>query len=1394
MGRGDDKSAAERAMVRMLHADGVPEGAGVLLGPRHVVTAAHVVETITGSSAPGQVVEVDFPQLALGRLLRAEVTVGRPVGPDGPEDVACLKLLDDPVPGAAPPPIWRERRLPPQAEFQVYGMPVHRDDGLWVDGSVKGAIGGHSYQLDVQPHAKWGILPGYSGGGVWIDGQAAVVALVRSSESKVEYTTAYAIPIFRVIDLCGLSDIVRPPSPYRGLAAFGEADAEVFFGRDKESETVCRRVKGSSLTTVAAHPGMGKSSLVRAGVIPRLRAQGHQVAFLDTGMAGLSSARRVATALAALPSPLVGECNADWNVDRLTRVIEEQGLAGALSGLSAAGPVVMVVDQLEELLLRAPDDAKALFELLLSEAQTYHDRGYRLRILTCLRSDFGDLAAAHVREVTENVFHLHAISADGLRQIVAEPARRVGYVRFSEQVVDQLVEDAAKTDGQPSSGANLPLLQFTAARMWQEAEAPVVQLEDYRRIGGLAKTLLTYVEEQVASLSTAERVQLPRLLTRLVRVGPEPGQDTRATVSADDLDDVLSDLARRLARTALLDIDEDPEGRTTVRLAHDALITRWPLLADWLHQRRDFLVWRDGSLRPALARWQRDDEPEAYLGGQELERGERFAESYRVELDAAELLFIADSRDHATAQARRRRNLRLRNAGVVVALLILAAVLAVILTKVLPEQYRKAGADALASAAEMRRGDDEPAALAQDAFVIHRAKGQVGVQHVLADLLENHGTATFLPAASNVSQAQVAGDRWVLVREESSRFTAWDVSAPARSPAVDETGVVSLAVSEDGRRVATGRGDGAVTVRETGSWRLVGTWRVPESTDSRSGKVTAVALDATGRHLSAVREKSVRVGWWDVASGSGTAWEASEVTGGAVSTLGFTSSGKAVAGLDRRQGAGGWRLWDPRSRRVTEPVLPPAAEANGDERVGLPWGVEPQEMVVGPRSYAVTCRSDRTVLLEPDTGRPVSRFASYGMCLPVAALAGDRVVYLQTVASSRPDDRTAAYDLVLYQGRELWARAAGRSEGVPTVGASGGLLAEARGRSVRVTRLPRERERSDARVVGMRFLRGDDALLTLRGDGTLQRTGPDGRLRQSRTTGLTGPLAWAVDSAESTLVITGKSAGQGQGRAWTAVRYSLPTLTPAGPPILLELPEVSARAYPAILDDGRLVVRQGRWLRVLGATGAEIRALELDGEDESSAEGLFARPGRPQVVVSSGSGNAFQLIDLDRGTIGPPRGPYPLSRADTIIFDPDEPDVAIIAGSATTDGSQPIAVSARVDTGEPVGEPQYLPAHAALDGAGAAALTRSWPRRLAGWSFPAGKQHPKVVAPGQQLDPPTVLLSDSGDRLAVLRMNSDVKVLPADPETWREELCRLTELTRGADPPRFPDLPFADPC
>ncbi len=476
-------------------------------------------------------------------------------------------------------------------------------------------------------------------------------------------------------------------APYLGLESFQVQDAALFFGRERltaELVEVVRSAAGPAgrMVAVVGPSGSGKSSLVRAGLIPALDRDGLPTAAVLTP--GDRPLHRLAQVLVGpdgvAPDPAV--------VDRAERDLRADPSVAAR--WPAARPGLLVVDQFEEVFTSCPDETerRAFIAALCAVAGVGDDPAAGAGpapVVIVLRADFygqaiGEAALLPVLSTAQVV--VGPMTPDEVRRAVVEPARLVG-CEVDPELVEVLIRDLTPhgaLSGELDAGA-LPLLSHALSVTWQRAARRRLTVAGYLATGGIAGAVAQSAEAVFTALTTSEREVTARLFLRLVNVDDDAVVTRRrmplsdlptptAAPTAADGDAEAEDVVDRFVAARLLTIDAE-----AVQISHEALLEAWPRLQGWIDGSRVALA-AHRRLGEALAVWRANDrDPSALLGRVRLATVQDALAGGAVALTPAEAEFLATS-EAAVADERSGRIRRARRRRLIVSAMTALAVLA----------------------------------------------------------------------------------------------------------------------------------------------------------------------------------------------------------------------------------------------------------------------------------------------------------------------------------------------------------------------------------------------------------------------------------------------------------------------------------------------------------------------------------------------------------------------------------------------------------------------------------------------------------------------------------------------------------------------------------------------
>ncbi|MGJ5895421.1 nSTAND1 domain-containing NTPase [Streptomyces niveiscabiei] len=612
-----------------------------------------------------------------------------------------------------------------------------------------------------------------------------------------------------------LSQTVREPdgdapAPYRGLTRYETGDQHLFFGRDRAVGELRRLVCEHRLAVLFGASGSGKSSLLRAGLIPHLRdeaATHGRPAVLRV----LTPGPRPATTYAHLLTPADDEPDS-W----------------------------VVVDQFEEVftLCRDPAERTRFIDLLL----TARDPDSRLRVLLSVRADFYARCGEHRRladELCGAGLMLGPLTADELREVIVRPAQQVGLL-VERELTARLVEEVS---GRPEA---LPMLSHALLETWRRCRGRALTLAAYEAAGGVRGAVAATAEELYRQLTPAQARIARHLLLRMV----EPGlgtPDTRRPLSCAELAEHTNPdlplVLDRLTRARLLTADQDG-----VQLAHEALITRWPRLSGWVEEDRERLRHRSRLAEVARAWHDHGRDPGALYRGAALARAEELFPDHDL-LTRTEQTFLTaalharDTEQRTAARAARRHRRLLTALSAVLATSLAVAAVAWAQHRYDERQRTAITARRVADVADALRTTDPHTALLLGVAAWRISPLPESRRALLGSLAQAEDDAFTDPAPGTTPRRFLLDSGRTLLSVADGHWAAWDVATHTRrrNGALPEG--EALDAGSDGRVIALSRPEG-IRFWDTRTSRWTGDPKpMPDWTNVRLGRARALVRD-----------------------------------------------------------------------------------------------------------------------------------------------------------------------------------------------------------------------------------------------------------------------------------------------------------------------------------------------------------------------------------------------------------------------------------------------------------------------------------------------------------------------------------------------------------------------
>jgi len=726
--------------------------------------------------------------------------------------------------------------------------------------------------------------------------------------------------------------------PYKGLSYFEEKDADLFAGREVLTTRLTHRVldmasqpaqgPGRFLAIVGAS-GSGKSSLLRAGLIPALRWDE------KTADWQIHTLTPTARPLENLAAELVGAADSVAATAALMDDLARDGRSLHLhlqrrAKAGNAARVLLVVDQFEELfsLCRSDVERAALINNLVIAAS---EQAGPTIVVIALRADFYAYCAGYpeLREwLAQSQEFIGAMDDTELRRAIEEPAQR-GRWELEPGLVDLLQRDVGHEPGA------LPLLSHALLETWQRRRGRTLTLGGYTSSGGVRGAIAETAEAVFTDQFTPQQqLTARRIFLRLTELGDETATgDTRRRAAWNEL--ILRPEeapATQAVLHALADARLITAGEAFVEVAHEALIREWPRLRGWLEDNRESLRFHRHLTETAQEWSATDREPDLLYRGARLTQAHEWTAGHSDEMNALEREFVEASQARAERELAEREAQRTRELNA-------ARNLADEQRQRLEEQTRGAsqlrrrafylaGALALAVIAALSAAmvaNRNSTLASQNAAIALTAQADYGRAEQQARIASSRDFA-----AAAINNIGVDADRSILLALEAVSVTysvdkGWTREAvealhravSAQQPFVALRGhagaVNDVAFSPDGRRLATASLDGTAKVWDAATGGELFTLEPGKVDAASAGQLYSVAFSPDGAQLAAAGEAGA-VTLWEAATGMAGFSLPAEGEPSPVYSVAFSPEGKRLAAAS---GDGTVRVWDLGTHRAS---------------------------------------------------------------------------------------------------------------------------------------------------------------------------------------------------------------------------------------------------------------------------------------------------------------------------------------------------------------------------------------------------------------------------------------------------------------------------------------------
>lgn len=746
---------------------------------------------------------------------------------------------------------------------------------------------------------------------------------------------------------------LEPQNPYKGLRAFQSSDTRDFFGREELVDDLLERMMESQpyqrFLAVVGPSGSGKSSLIRAGLVPALsngKLENSENWFVVDMLPNVDPFENLETALlrVAVQAP-----------DNLMEILKTD-VNGLLRASEAILPtdnseLLIIIDQFEEVFTLTDNEAERQHFLdIIRHAVTAPDS--RVRIIITIRADYYDKPLHYtkfgelIRTRIETVLPLNV---KALERVIRSPAERAG-VSFESGLVAEIVSEMNQQVGA------LPLLQYALTELFDHREGHLLTHEVYREIGGAVGALANRADDIFQSLSEEGKDLTRQMFLRLVTLG-EGSEDTRRRVtqaelfSLSDNDDLMEEVIDTFADYRLLSLDHDPETRKpTVEVAHEAILRQWQRLREWLDENRDD-IRQERILARTTEEWGEAGHDKSYLlSGNRLETIETWLNESQINLTPIEQEFIDASIAYRNARAleeqvryQREERLQQRSRVVLRTLVIVFAASAMI-------------AVALSGLAFNERNHAENARSTSDANVLIAQSNFMRAERIRlaaqSQIVLNSSDDVVVPALLALRSLQVD----YAPEADAALLSSMRNGFPLQRFNGHDAEITSLDVSGDGRLLVTASNDNSVRLWDVETGQLI------HIMEGHRGAVTAVLFSPdASRVVSASSDRTVRI--WETESGRLISRIQRALP---LLSIAISPSGEYLVTADTSQRA---FLWDMEMGRFIH-------EFEGHRNLI-------QDMAFSPDGQYLATGSDdrRAIIWDVQTGEIVKIFAGHTSCV-----------------------------------------------------------------------------------------------------------------------------------------------------------------------------------------------------------------------------------------------------------------------------------------------------------------------------------------------------------------------------------------------------------------------------
>lgn len=401
------------------------------------------------------------------------------------------------------------------------------------------------------------------------------------------------------------------PCPYRALFHFRPNDSVYFFGRDAFVEELFAATKTRNFIPVLGASGSGKSSVIFAGLVPKLQEEGYWL---------FTHFRPSSDPFYALAKSLVPLYTQD--LDETGRIIQARKLADSLQSgqpitdvLTIIGSkhpnyrLLLIADQFEELYSLCSDKKtrKLFLDCILAVISSPQSDSSSIVLLIAMRADFLNEALEYplLADSLRSDIKLIPMNRKELKQVIEEPAKKLD-VAFEDGLVKRILDDINSEPG------NLPLLEFALTLLWNTRKDKQLTLAAYEGIGRVSGALTSYADEIYKALNdSVKQKKVKQIFLQLITITGGMLTTRRIATKAEFCEENWS-LVQHLAASRLVITNQNATGDITVEVVHEALILNWHLLQGWIDENKGKLLLKNKIERLSIE-WQENNESKDYL-------------------------------------------------------------------------------------------------------------------------------------------------------------------------------------------------------------------------------------------------------------------------------------------------------------------------------------------------------------------------------------------------------------------------------------------------------------------------------------------------------------------------------------------------------------------------------------------------------------------------------------------------------------------------------------------------------------------------------------------------------------------------------------------------------------